>query len=1309
MQADRYQYALIGLGVIATAMMGIFFYREVFPEYRLYQNNYLALEEFRSSYTGQPLPPFQEGVKQIVHERSDNGPADVQRCISCHVALDLSYFSPTIVQYDANGAIQRDITGTPIKVANSEYIWAKVDEKIAWLRSMGENEQARKLQSLKSVEVGEHSYDVTKVLAAHPLIGRETRPFEFHPMDEYGCISCHNGNPNGLTTEKAHGPVYDGEYEAEFVGPVPKFIEADVDNDPLFSRVFNSKPGHELLFQTAPIFVGNLIEAKCMQCHKSSTAQLQGLSEQTYQLIAQKEKDIKAVEDALLTEKSAAVAFLMLRNIVQNLGVAGSVEKLKALSTDFHEPAEERHASAAQALWLLLAVGGEMGLQKQNSQTAIDVVQDKINNELIASLGSKELLDQLYIDIAAIPSQKEALQAILTVFLEKEQNKDATGTLFAKQRQLVAQMHMLKLLKADIHDNNNVATEDKKVVSEIDKLTTHFHRGEELFLNQACYACHKIAGFSRGGVGPELTQEGKSYPWYIKQKIVWPQSDLKSSTMPNYRLDHEEQEDLMTFLLAQQGGDKITSPIQRKLAIQQWEGGKKLPWEAPIAPSQIRDMRYSMTLFATEGCAACHRLQGFISDVGYKAEVEKNSDSQKQLLQQQSWFRKLFPEMSTGKQITSALSDNSKEIDDIIVADVRKGSILEEIEQKYPGTLESYYAPFKYAMRAKNRYFNQLAKQAATPQERQSHLKELDLWKERVHRVLLAYIQEYGLGRLVGPRPNWSGIFRSDEWLMEHFRNPAAHTPRSIMPAFPFDDSKFYALTFMLDTLAKRNNEKVQAIWRRDGFNPEKAYEIFCSQCHGVYQQGNGPVAEWIYPIPKNLRNAEFLQNLTRQQAIQSIIHGVKGTPMPPWGEVVAGKFWENTVPVLNKEQVIQLVDWLYSRVSADQRTDEQGSPKWHYGPKDVLHELEQEHHSDILRKKNSPSSVPAIAPFPSSHAAGFTADLFQPLFNLFSTPVPLHGRDKKEKKEVPLQIDDIFDVIPNPIAPILDQEKNGYYIKKTLFTPENIAAGERFFTMNCAVCHGQQADGAGTRADAMKEAKPRMLINLDWLQTRDDMRLLRSIKYGVPGTAMTPWGDMTNGLQRLQLVIYIRSLSAEKQLRDALAKQIYRSFDEANFLLDQARVAPADGEKDSLYLAIKKEVQKEQRAYEEAGKDLLPLLDEGFQKKFLALVELDEGKWSVNKEGVLTVRSPFYAIETAKALEKELTQELQRQYMKLEKEKIAVAGQLPTSEQAGELERISNKMTQLKRIENRFIEAMSNAARARAAQEKLLLSSTLY
>ena len=65
---------------------------------------------------------------------------------------------------------------------------------------------------------------------------------------------------------------------------------------------------------------------------------------------------------------------------------------------------------------------------------------------------------------------------------------------------------------------------------------------------------------------------------------------------------------------------------------------------------------------------------------------------------------------------------------------------------------------------------------------------------------------------------------------------------------------------------------------------------MMCSQCHGVDLTGKGVIAEWIYPIPKNLRNPDFLRNLTIDKAIDSIKHGVTGTPMPPWGEAAGGK-----------------------------------------------------------------------------------------------------------------------------------------------------------------------------------------------------------------------------------------------------------------------------------------------------------------------------------------------------------------------------------------------------------------------------------
>ena len=274
MRSEWYQYTLIGSGIVATVLFGSFWMRELYPEYKIYQKDYVALEKFRTTYSSEPLPPFQEGIKQIIFESKDNGPAIVERCVSCHVALDIPDFSPTKLEKDANGKLAVDAQGKPVHVENEEYIWKKLDEKIADLRKNKNNAAdaalADKYEALKTANVGEYVYDVTKVLRMHPLIGKETRPFEFHPLNEYGCVSCHNGNGQGLTTDKAHGPVFDDQYDSEFEGPEPVFTEADVLNDPLFAREFNHKPGPSLIFQTTPIFTGALVQAKCMMCHQDS-------------------------------------------------------------------------------------------------------------------------------------------------------------------------------------------------------------------------------------------------------------------------------------------------------------------------------------------------------------------------------------------------------------------------------------------------------------------------------------------------------------------------------------------------------------------------------------------------------------------------------------------------------------------------------------------------------------------------------------------------------------------------------------------------------------------------------------------------------------------------------------------------------------------------------------------------------------------------------------------------------------------------------------------------------------------------------
>ena len=835
----------------------------------------------------------------------------------------------------------------------------------------------------------------------HPLIGNETYPFEFHPIEEYGCTSCHNGNGRGLVTDKAHGPVFDGKYEAEELGHIPQFTESDPKNDPQFAQIFNHKPGESLIFQTEPLYVGSLIQAKCVQCHETS------------------------------------------------------------------------HLHALQA----------------------------------------------------------------------------TETLPSKSRTMYA-------------------NQDKEPAKHnIDKLTLDYKRGMELYISQACYACHRIAGFARGGVGPELTFAGENYPWYLKRKLVWPQGDLSTSTMPNMRFDQEELEGLMTFLLAQKGNSPAISKTAYRAAITAWEAGKKLQWETPVLPAKIYDLPSSMTIFATEGCAACHRLQGFESDVGFS--IEKEPHSFNQLYEQQQWFRKLFPEVVhisqydeelPGSEIVGYLEKHAEEIDKRIVSNVRSNSLLEEISRSHPGVIESYYSPFQYASRAKDDHYKSLIEKESNPDKTTVLKNEWLAWKDRVNRVLMMYIQVYGLGRLIGPHLNWSGIYRTDEWLMEHFRNPSSHVPRSLMPVFPFDDTKFYALTYMLDQLAIRNRDALRKIWTEHSFDASEAFNMLCAQCHGIDRVGNGAIAEWIYPIPKNLRSAEFLRNLTKEKVKFSIAHGVKGTPMPPWGEAATSKIpavekLSHGIPVMKEAEINYLVNWLFSSLPGGEVIRQASDvPKWQYTPKDVVEELKKEggkllpKTSEQLQgeKKDSLSSGKSLKDnnLVLSHSSIKNV--------LHASLVPKINRltlfENKEKRE---DFNEIFDVVHR----LTDTGEESYYIKKDFYTVQNIEEGKTFFLANCAVCHGNEADGNSIRSGVMTESKPRILTNLDWIQSRDDLRLLRSIKYGVPGTAMTPWGDFTNTLQRLQLVIFIRSLSLQQERRETLMTAIYEVFESAQFIVEIARI----------------------------------------------------------------------------------------------------------------------------------------------------------
>jgi len=84
---------------------------------------------------------------------------------------------------------------------------------------------------------------------------------------------------------------------------------------------------------------------------------------------------------------------------------------------------------------------------------------------------------------------------------------------------------------AQCHTTYNTTT---NTLTYLPQMTT-IARGEQLFKSEACYGCHKIEGFSKGNVGPELTNEGRT-TWItsVEHQIWDPKYKVPSCVMPYF-------------------------------------------------------------------------------------------------------------------------------------------------------------------------------------------------------------------------------------------------------------------------------------------------------------------------------------------------------------------------------------------------------------------------------------------------------------------------------------------------------------------------------------------------------------------------------------------------------------------------------------------------------------------------------------------------------------------------------------------------------------------------------------------------------
>ena len=90
------------------------------------------------------------------------------------------------------------------------------------------------------------------------------------------------------------------------------------------------------------------------------------------------------------------------------------------------------------------------------------------------------------------------------------------------------------------------------------------------------------------------------------------------------------------------------------------------------------------------------------------------------------------------------------------------------------------------------------------------------------------------------------------------------------------------------------------------------------------------------------------------------------------------------------------------------------------------------------------------------------------------------------------------------------------------LASPQQLAAGEAVYEVHCAECHGDNGDGRGFAVASLPVPVPPTDFTRERLSVEASMRTLRN---GVPGTSMAPWGDRLNSGEMEAVSHYLRSL----------------------------------------------------------------------------------------------------------------------------------------------------------------------------------------
>jgi mono/diheme cytochrome c family protein len=418
-----------------------------------------------------------------------------------------------------------------------------------------------------------------------------------------------------------------------------------------------------------------------------------------------------------------------------------------------------------------------------------------------------------------------------------------------------------------------------------------------------------------------------------------------------------------------------------------------------------------------------------------------------------------------------------------------------------------------------------------------------------------------------GPDLSYIGRKRSEQWEVDHLRDPRQFSPLSIMPSFSFlPEEDLQAIVSYLFALGDRVAQERMVLppeayagmtdpmppptmvpgdgsqpqgwptWEAAGLQEGKEiYVNYCLTCHGCAGNGLGSYAGMLAVTPADFKQEPF-RSMPEDQWFWHVSEGIPGTVMPTW---------KTSLTEEERWSVIRYIRHIFARPAM--HDPDEGDPSADYAdltnPVDLTVEVLDKGKAIFIREcmvchgdagRGHGPYVEALQPSPPDFGDGSYGDYTDAdYFWRISEGLPWSAMpawklqySEEDRWKLVHYIRVLFTQTEDrPAAPPDGQDFEFPDVYRTLTIPETASyeRGRVVFLQNCAHCHGLAGDGQGWDGQYLNP-QPADFRDMAGMTMGPEAQgeHLAKVTFGIQDTAMPTWGEFLPESQRWDVIHYL-------------------------------------------------------------------------------------------------------------------------------------------------------------------------------------------